>query len=296
MPATVLRLAHRRPYAAGPLLEFLAARAVPGVEECRDGSYRRSLRLPGGGGVVTATPDPGEGHLTVRLDLEEPGDLDAAVEGCRRLFDLDADPEAVAAVLGADPLLAPLLQRRPGLRVPGHPDGFELAVRAVLGQQVTVKGARTLAARLVGKLGSRLAAPAGPVTHLFPSAEAVADDDLSGIGLTGTRARALRALAGAVAGGLALDPDADRDETRHRLLALPGIGPWTAAYVAMRALGDPDAIPLADLGLALRALGAPDDASSVTARAERWRPWRAYAAIHLWAHLTVDHARRSELQ
>jgi AraC family transcriptional regulator, regulatory protein of adaptative response / DNA-3-methyladenine glycosylase II len=289
MPETVLRLAHRRPYAAGPLLSFLAARAVPGVEERRDGGYRRSLRLPGGAGVVAVTPpDPGEGQLTVRLDLEDPGDLGAAVERCRRLLDLDADPRAVDAVLGPDPLLAPLLRLRPGLRVPGHPDGFELAVRAVLGQQVTVKGARTLAARLVGKLGSPLAKPAGPVTHLFPSAEAVADDDLSGVGLTGTRVRALRALAGAVAGGLALGPDADRDETRRRLLALPGIGPWTAAYVAMRALGDPDAIPLTDLGLrqALRALGAPDDARSVAARAERWRPWRAYAAMHLWAHLT----------
>ena len=289
MPETVLRLAHRRPYAAGPLLSFLAARAVPGVEECRDGGYRRSLRLPGGAGVVAVMPpDPGEGQLTVRLDLEDPGDLGAAVERCRRLLDLDADPRAVDAVLGADPLLAPLLRLRPGLRVPGHPDGFELAVRAVLGQQVTVKGARTLAARLVAKLGSPLAKPAGPVTHLFPSAEAVADDDLSGVGLTGTRVRALRALAGAVAGGLALDPDADRAETGRRLLALPGIGPWTAAYVAMRALGDPDAIPLTDLGLrqALRTLGAPDDARSVAARAERWRPWRAYAAMHLWAHLT----------
>jgi AraC family transcriptional regulator of adaptative response / DNA-3-methyladenine glycosylase II len=167
-------------------------------------------------------------------------------------------------------------------------DGFELAVRAVLGQQVTVKGARTLAERLVRKLGGPLAAPDGTLTHLFPSAEAVARDDLSGIGLTGPRTRALRALAAAVAGGVvALEPGADPAETRRALLALPGIGPWTVEYVALRALGDPDAIPLTDLGLrqALRSLGAPDGATALAARAERWRPWRSYAALHLWAHL-----------
>jgi AraC family transcriptional regulator of adaptative response / DNA-3-methyladenine glycosylase II len=257
----VLRLAHRRPYAAGPLLGFLAARAVPGVEEVTAGTYRRSVRLPHAEGVLALTPLPDEGHVRARLRLGDQRDLAAAVQRCRRLFDL---------------------------RVPGQVDGFELAVRAVLGQQVTVKGARTLAERLVRKLGGPLAAPDGTLTHLFPSAETVAGDDLSGIGLTGPRTRALRALAAAVAGGMvALEPGADRAETRRALLALPGIGPWTVEYVALRALGDPDAIPLTDLGLrqALRSLGAPDGATALAARAERWRPWRSYAALHLWAHL-----------
>ena len=284
----VLPLAHRRPYAAGPLLAFLAARAVPGVEECAAGTYRRSVRLPRAGGVLAVTPRPADGQVVARLRLEDPRDLPAAVQRCRRLLDLDADPDAVAAVLGADPLLAPLLRRRPGVRVPGQVDGFELAVRAVLGQQVTVKGARTLAERLVRKLGGRLASPDGTLTHHFPSAEAVAADDLSGVGLTGARTRALRALAEAVAAGaVVLEPGADLAATRRALLALPGVGPWTADYVAMRALGDPDAIPPADLGLrqALRSLGGPKDAKALAARAERWRPWRSYAAFHLWAHL-----------
>jgi AraC family transcriptional regulator, regulatory protein of adaptative response / DNA-3-methyladenine glycosylase II len=286
----VLRLAHRRPYAAGPLLGFLAARAVPGVEEVTAGTYRRSVRLPHAAGVLALEPHPDDGHVTARLRLEDQRDLAAAVQRCRCLLDLDADPAAVAAVLGADPLLAPLVRQRPGLRVPGHVDGFELAVRAVLGQQVTVKGARTLAERLVRKLGTPLAAPDGPLTHLFPSAEAVAGDDLSGVGLTGPRARALRALAGAVAdGAVTLDPGADPAETRRALLALPGIGPWTAEYVALRALGDPDAIPLTDLGLrqALRSLGAPQGAKALAALAEGWRPWRSYATLHLWAHLAA---------
>jgi AraC family transcriptional regulator, regulatory protein of adaptative response / DNA-3-methyladenine glycosylase II len=285
----VLGLAHRRPFAAGPLLGFLAARVVPGVEEVTAGTYRRSVRLPHAAGVLALAPRPDDGHVVARLRLGDRRDLVAAERRCRRLFDLDADPEAVAEVLGADPLLAPLLRRRPGLRVPGHVDGFELAVRAVLGQQVTVKGARTLAERLVRKLGGRLAAADGTLTHLFPGAEAVAADDLSGIGLTGSRIRALRALAEAVAGGVvALEPGADPAATRRALLALPGIGPWTAEYVALRALGDPDAFPLTDLGLrqALRSLGAPDGAKALAARAERWRPWRSYAALHLWAHLT----------
>ncbi len=183
---------------------------------------------------------------------------------------------------------APLVALRPGLRVPGHVDGFELAVRAILGQQVTVKGGRTLAERLVRELGSPLPSPDGTLTHLFPTAEAIADGDLSGIGLTGARVRALRGLAEAIV-AVVLDAGADRAEVTRGLLALPGIGPWTAAYIAMRALGDPDAIPLTDLGLrrALQSLGAPHEAKSFTARAERWRPWRSYAAMHLWAHLAA---------
>ncbi|HYW22711.1 MAG TPA: AlkA N-terminal domain-containing protein [Terriglobales bacterium] len=283
----VLRLAHRRPYAAAPLLEFLAARAVPGVEAVVKDSYRRAIRLPRGEGVLTVTPHPDQGYLTARLRLRDLRDVTAAVARCRHQFDLDADPEGVAAVLGADAILGRLVAARPGLRVPGHVDGFELAVRAVLGQQVTVKGARTLASRLVQALGTPLASADGELTHLFPTALAVAEGDLSAVGLPAARVRALRALAAAVAGGnIDLDPGADRERTAAGLLAVPGIGAWTVAYVAMRALGDPDAIPLADLGLrrALAALGAPSDERALGALAERWRPWRSYAAMHLWAH------------
>ena len=289
----VLRLAHRTPLEHGPLLDFLATRAVTGVEEGDRVSYRRTLRLPHSSGVVTVTPHPGEGHLTARLRLADLRDLTPAVQRTRRLFDLDADPDAVGGALRRDPLLAPLVARRPGLRVPGHVDGFELAVRAVLGQQVTVKGARTLAGRLVARLGKPLDVPDGTLTHLFPTAEAVAGADLDGLGLTTGRRDTLRVLASAVAEGrLVLDPGADREQTRRALLSLRGIGPWTADYVAMRAMGDPDAFPAADLGLrqALDRLGGPVDARALTARAEAWRPWRAYAAMHLWSSL-ADAAR-----
>ncbi|MGA4543598.1 AlkA N-terminal domain-containing protein [Uniformispora flossi] len=294
----VLRLQHRRPYADGPLVAFLAARAIGGVEEVttdEDGrvAYRRSLRLPRRTGIATITPHPDSGFATLRLRLEDLRDLTAAVQRCRRLFDLDADPQGVDDALGGDPLLGPLVAARPGLRVPGHVDGFELAVRAVLGQQVTVKGARTLAERLVRKLGCPLAAPDGTLTHMFPSAEQVAADDLDGIGLTTARAKALRGISQAVAdGAVVLDPGADREETERGLLALPGIGPWTASYIAMRALGDPDAIPVSDLGIrqAVASLGADGDAKAVARQAEQWRPWRAYAAMHLWTHLSAPAA------
>ncbi|UGQ12600.1 helix-turn-helix domain-containing protein [Yinghuangia sp. ASG 101] len=304
----VLRLQHRRPLAHDPMLDFLAARAIGGVEEVVEAhpaagpgrvgpagtrTYRRSVRLPRRTGIMTVTPHPDAGFATLRLRLEDLRDLTAAVQRCRRLFDLDADPQGVDDVLGRDELLGPLVAKRPGLRVPGHVDGFELAVRAVLGQQVTVRGARTLAERLVRQVGCPLAAPDGTLTHMFPSAEQVAAADLADIGLTGARARALRALAEAVAEGTVVpDPGADRDATRHALLALPGIGPWTAAYIAMRALGDPDAVPLTDLGIrhAVRALGADDTPKAITTRAETWRPWRAYAAMHLWTHLSETQA------
>jgi AraC family transcriptional regulator, regulatory protein of adaptative response / DNA-3-methyladenine glycosylase II len=288
-----MRLAVRTPYAGRDLLAFLTLRAVPGVETAGEGWYARTLALPHGTGTVRLDigdhDEPGQtAFVLATFALDDLRDTTAGVERVRRLLDADCDPVAVDEVLGRDPLLGPLVAARPGLRVPGHVDGNEIAVRAVLGQQVTVKGARTLAERLVRKLGGPLAAPDGTLTHLFPSAEAVAGDDLSGIGLTGPRTRALRALAAAVAGGVvALEPGADRAETRRALLALPGIGPWTVEYVALRALGDPDAIPLTDLGLrqALRSLGAPDGTKALAARAERWRPWRSYAALHLWAHL-----------
>ncbi|HEX6207894.1 MAG TPA: AlkA N-terminal domain-containing protein [Actinomycetota bacterium] len=281
----VLRLRHRRPYAGEPVLAFLEARAIAGLEEREHGAYRRSLRLGRSHAVLEGTLNPEEGHVTVRLELGDLRDLPRAVSAARRVFDLDADPEAVATALSADPALRPLVRRRPGMRIPGHPDGLELAVRAIVGQQVTVAGARTLVGRLVSELGEALPSPTGGVTHLFPSAEALLGADLSSIGLTTGRIRAIQALAEAVTSGrLKLDAGTPPRDVQRSLLELPGIGPWTAGYVAMRLL-DPDAIPVDDLGLrrayaSLRGSGEP-----LMARAEAWRPWRAYAAMHLWTHL-----------
>jgi AraC family transcriptional regulator of adaptative response / DNA-3-methyladenine glycosylase II len=276
-----LRLQHRTPYAVEPLLGWLAGRAVTGVEEVDDGAYRRVVD----GGMVELRPVPDAGHVVARLDVDDVTTVASVVGRCRRLFDLDADPVAVDAVLGADAVLADAVARHPGIRVPGAVDGFELAARAVLGQQVSVRAARTFAARLVQRCGRPLAVPRGTLTHAFPSADAVAAADLDGLGLTSARVRTLRALATAVASGtLALDAVSDRDDVRSRLLALPGVGPWTADYVAMRALGDPDAFPETDLVLRRVLAGlAPD-------HAERWRPWRAYAAMHLWHRTTEETA------
>jgi AraC family transcriptional regulator, regulatory protein of adaptative response / DNA-3-methyladenine glycosylase II len=287
-PALTLRLRHRAPLDVAALLAFLGARAVPGVESWNpagNGTYRRALALPHGPGVAALAPgDPrGGDHVRCELRLSDLRDLVAAVQRCRRLLDLDADPVAVDDALAADSLLAPLVRKAPGRRVPGAVDGAELAVRAVLGQQVSVAGARTLAGRLTAALGEALpeALADDVLTHAFPSADALAAADPAELPLTRARAHALGVLCGAVAeGSLALDPGADRDATRERLLTLPGIGPWTAEYVAMRALGDPDAFPATDLGVrkALERLGPRADP-------ERWRPWRAYALQHLWASL-----------
>ncbi len=271
----VLRLPYRPPLDAGALLGWFASRAVTGVEEVTASAYRRVV--PTGTSAVAVTLEPAGGHVVLRCRIDDVRDLAGLVQRCRRLLDLDADPAAVSGVLSADPALAPLVSRRPGLRVPGSVDGFELATRAVLGQQVSVAAARTLAARLVAAFGTPLPTADGALTHRFPAAERLAAADLDGIGLTGARARTLLALARAVADGhVDLRPGADRDRTRERLLALPGIGPWTVEYVAMRALADPDAFPSTDLVLhqALVRRAITDT--------ERWRPWRAYAAQQLW--------------
>ncbi|HEV2094651.1 MAG TPA: AlkA N-terminal domain-containing protein [Rubrobacter sp.] len=294
-----LRLPYREPFDAGSLLGFLGARAVPGIESYAGGVYRRTLRLPHGAGTVALSA--GEGRVRCVLRLEDLRDLGAAVQRCRRLLDLDADPVAVAEALALDAALAPLVARRPGLRVPGSVDGSELAMRAVLGQQVSVGGAGTLAGRLVGSLGEalpeKLAGTDGPLTHLFPGPAAVARLGPGEIGLPAARHGALVGLARALEREeIALDPGADREEAERRLLMLAGIGPWTASYVAMRALGDPDAFPTTDLGLrrALARLGHRGDPRSVQALAEGWRPWRSYAAQHLWAGLEDAPAGKRE--
>jgi AraC family transcriptional regulator, regulatory protein of adaptative response / DNA-3-methyladenine glycosylase II len=280
-----VRLAYRMPMAAGVLLDFLGYRAIAGVEAYDGRIYRRTLRLPRGTAIVALEPDPAAPFISATFSLEDLRDLHAAIARCRRLLDLDADPAAIDAVLGADPLLGPLVARTPGIRVPGAVDGFELAVRAVLGQQVSVAGARTLAGRLVRAAGSQLPEPVLPLTHAFPTAAALADlADRSPqlIPVPASRRRTLAVLADAVATGeLELDAGGDPDELARRLRAIDGIGPWTVAYLAMRVVGDPDAFVAEDLGVrrVLARLGAVDDPRAI---AERWRPWRAYATAHLW--------------
>jgi len=284
----ILRLPYRAPLDAAGLIAFLGRRAVPGVEEVIDGAYRRSLHLPHATGTVELRPL--DGHVRARLWLEDLRDLAPAVERSRALLDLDADPDAVTEALGADALLGGLVRAAPGRRVAGHVDGSELAVRAVLGQQVSLAGAATLAGRLVAALGQPLARPLGAVTHVFPSAERLAEADPERLAMPHARRRALLGLAAALARGeLVLDAGADREEARRRLLALPGIGPWTAAYVAMRALRDPDAFLESDLGVrrALERLGRDGRPAAAARVAERWRPYRAYAVQHLWARLAA---------
>lgn len=291
-----LRLPFRRPFAPVPLFDFLAARAVPGVEAGSGYGYRRTLMLSYGValvelGEVAATSDPtgeweAQGWIPCRLRLTDLRDLASAVARCRRLLDLDADVQAADAIFGNDPLLGPLVREVPGRRVPGHVDGFELAVRAVLGQQVSVSGARTLAGRLVTTLGTPSPLDDEQLTHVFPTAEAVAGADPTMMSLTKARASALIGLAAAVhTGALDLDAGAEREESSARLLALPGVGPWTVAYIRMRALGDPDVFMSSDLGVrrGLEALGVAGDARSAESLSRAWQPWRSYALQHVWA-------------
>lgn len=281
-----LRLPYRSPWDGPGLLAYLARRAVPGLEEARDGRYTRSLCLPRGDATVTL--QPAEGHVRARFALPDMRDLPTAMQRCRALLDLDADPQAVTDALTEDPLLGPLRRAVPGTRVPGTVDGPELAVRAVLGQQVSLAAAATAAARLVAEHGTPLARPAGAVTHAFPSAAALSEVDPRTLPMPGSRARALTGLTARLAAGeLALDAGADRDEARRQLLAVPGVGPWTTEYVAMRALRDPDAFPATDLGIhhALERHGLDGRAAAAERRSHSWRPYRAYAVIHLWADL-----------
>ncbi|MET9319827.1 AlkA N-terminal domain-containing protein [Streptomyces sp. NPDC003038] len=291
IPGTIsLRLPFRAPLNPDNLFGHLAATAVPGVEEWRGGAYRRTLRLPYGTGVVALTPRPD--HIGCQLALTDLRDLTIAISRCRWMLDLDADPEAVDAQLRSDPLLAPLVDRAPGRRVPRTVDAAEFAVRAVLGQQVSTAAARTHAARLVTAHGEPVADPdpAGGLTHLFPSPQALAELDPESLALPRSRRATLTTLVSALAdGSLPLGIDSDWEAARVQLSALPGFGPWTTEVIAMRALGDPDAFLPSDLGVrrAARSLGLPSTPSALTARAAGWRPWRAYAVQYLWA--TDDH-------
>ncbi|RKT52396.1 DNA-3-methyladenine glycosylase II [Saccharothrix australiensis] len=282
-----LRLPFRAPLCPDNLFGHLAATAVPGVEEWRDGAYRRTLRLPRGHAVVSLRPQPD--HVACRLALTDLRDLSIAIARCRRMLDLDADPTAVDDRLRADPVLKPLVDKDPGRRVPGTADAAEFAVRAVLGQQVSTAAARTHAGRLVAAAGTPIADRG--LTHLFPTPAQLAELDPSALAMPTSRKIALAALVRALASGsLDLGVGADWDKARADLLALPGFGPWTVEVIAMRALGDPDAFIPGDLGVraAARALGLPDTPGALVRRAREWRPWRAYAVQYLWA--TGDHA------
>jgi len=283
-----LRLSYRPPFDWDGLLGFLEGRAIAGVESVSDGCYRRTVELAGAPGWIEVRTLEGEAALELRVALSPGADLLRVVERARRIFDLDADPLAIGEALEANDLLRPHVRARPGLRVPGAWDAFELGVRAILGQQVSVRGASTLAGRLVREFGKPVeGAPAG-LSHLFPSPAHLAESDVASIGLPRARAEAIRGFARAVAcGELILDGARGLDDTVTRLAALPGIGSWTAQYVAMRALGEPDAFPAGDLALrkALSSGAAPISAACAERIADGFRPWRSYAALALWHSL-----------
>jgi AraC family transcriptional regulator of adaptative response / DNA-3-methyladenine glycosylase II len=290
--ALSLRLPYRSPLDGSDLIEFLARRAVPGIEEVLDGAYRRSLRLPNGTGTVELRP--ADGYVHARFWLANLRDLAAAMQRSRMLLDLDSDPLGVSEALNDDQLLGPLVRSSPGRRVAGHVDAHELAVRAVLGQQVSLRSARTLAGRIVADHDERLERPLGSITHVFPSVQALAEIDPERLKMPRGRRRALLALTSALGREqLVLDAGAEREDTRRLLLALPGIGRWTAAYIAMRALRDPDAFLPSDLGVrhALEQLGQDGRPAAAERLSQNWRPYRAYAVQHLWASLASSERR-----
>jgi len=284
-PGTLsLRLPFRKPFCPDNLFGHLAATAVPGVEEWRSGAYRRTIRLAHGHAVVALRPTPD--HVACQISLTDQRDLTSAISRCRWMLDLDADPEAVDAVLSADPAMAELVARSPGRRVPRTVDPAEFAVRAVLGQQVSTAAARTHGGRLVRSYGDLVPDLHGGLTHLFPTPQALALMDPGDLAMPRSRRRTLMGLVEELAQGrLDLGPGADWQQARVRLNALHGFGPWTVESIAMRSLGDPDAFIAADLGIKLAAgqLGMPSTPRGLTDRSRLWRPWRSYAVQYLWA-------------
>jgi AraC family transcriptional regulator of adaptative response / DNA-3-methyladenine glycosylase II len=285
--ALVLRLGYRPPYAFEALLAFLRTRALPGVESVDEHSYARVFGPADAPGWLRLSAWPGGKHaLQLQLHCPQPAQLLGVVTTLRRMFDLDANPQAIADTFRHDAILGPLLARRPGLRLPGGWDGFEIAVRAILGQQISVAAARTLATRIVQRWGEALpSAPMPGLERLFPTPAALARADLREIGLTTTRAATISGMAQALLDGrVTFRAEQSLDAFVASWIALPGIGEWTAHYIAMRTLGDPDAFPAADLILRREATtdAVPLSTKALTARAQAWRPWRAYAVIHLW--------------
>ncbi len=286
--AVELMLSYRPPYDWAAMTSFLAARAIPGVEAVAAGAYSRTIAVAGVVGTIAVAPAPGRDALRVTIRFPRLDALPAIIARIRRIFDLAADPVAIDAQLARDPMLGLLVATRPGLRVPGAWNGFEIAVRAILGQQITVAAATRLAGKLVATFGERLAGDGLPgLSHVFPPPARLAGVDIAAIGMPRARAVAISGLAAAAAADPGLfDPSRDLGEAVARLCALPGIGEWTAQYIAMRGLRETDAFPAADIGL-LRAManerGSRPTPQQLLARAEEWRPWRAYAALHLWA-------------
>ncbi len=272
------------------MLGYFALRAIPGVEVVAGGTYQRTVVVDGSPGVIEVSRG-GDDHLLLRARVRDAEGGAPVIRRVRLIVGLDADVETARAHLATDPTVGPLVRARPGLRVPGTWDPFEIGVRAIIGQQVTVAGASTLAGRLVARHGRPVPGPTAPgLTHTFPSPATLAEGDLDGIGMTRARARAIRGFAAAVAAGrVRLDVSVPLDELVDSITAVPGVGPWTAHYVALRT-GQPDALPASDLGLR-RALAGPGTGAGavlpspaeVTARADAWRPWRALAAVHLWS-------------
>jgi AraC family transcriptional regulator, regulatory protein of adaptative response / DNA-3-methyladenine glycosylase II len=292
-----IRLAYREPFDWTALLNFLAARAIPGVESVDDGVYRRSIVVDGEQGFIEVMKEDGP-YLAVRMQLPAMARLTWVIERIRRLFDLNADPIRIAADLSSDPVLKPAVRAMPGLRLPGAWDPFELMVRAVLGQQISVKAASTFAGRIVQKFGKPVDSKFSPgITHIFPNAEDLAKVDLRTVGLTTARARTIHNVATAACNGaLPQDSSLGLDSAVRSLTAIEGIGEWTAHYIAMRAFGEPDAFPGGDLGLrhAVSNGGEMVSIAELKNMAERWRPWRAYAAMYLWNARTPTEPGRSE--
>jgi AraC family transcriptional regulator of adaptative response / DNA-3-methyladenine glycosylase II len=285
----LFRLRFRPPYHWSSMLRFLSARATPGVEVVELGTYRRSISSNGHHGCFEVSLDEGNSTLIVRVQFGDPRSLFFIIERVRAMFDLNADWAVIVGSLKTDPVLAGRVEEDPGLRVPGCWNGFELAIRAILGQQITVKGATALAGRIVSAFGQPFSIASG-LTHLFPPPEVLADASLASIGLPKARAETIRALARAVRDRkISFERIVDSDAFLACLCEIPGIGKWTAQYVAMRALGETDAFPSGDLGL-LRALGLRNS-RELEQRAEAWRPWRAYAAMYLWNFASQGRAR-----
>ncbi|MHB1784970.1 MAG: AlkA N-terminal domain-containing protein [Acidimicrobiales bacterium] len=282
------RLPFRTPFVPESLFGHLAATGVPGCEEVRAGAYRRTLRLPNGNGIVALAPRAD--HVACRLVLDDLRDIPTAIARCRRLLDLDADPEAIADALSADPALASLVAKAPGRRIPRTVDGAEMAVRVVLGQQVSTKAARTHAGRLVERHGPPIDDPAGGLNRVFPSPEALGELDPEELAMPKARREAVVSLVdGLTQGTIELDAGADRERARRQLARLSGVGSWTVEVLSMRAMGDPDAFPVTDMGVVKGAsvVGLPATPVALAAHSRRWQPWRSYAVQYLWA--TQDH-------
>ena len=294
----VLRLAYRPPYDWLHLNAFLSKRAVPGIEVVEDTHYLRAIRTAGGYAVIRVRPVLDANALELKITGAQPTDLLPILTAARRMFDLAADPARIAVALGSDPLLRPLIQRCPGLRIPGVWEPFECCVRAIVGKQLGASAARAMLGRLVQWLGQPIEAAETGISHLFPTPEAIASADLEALGISGTRRRAIRAIAQGV-GDHTIDFSESNENVARRLSELPGVGRWIAGYTSLMGLGEPDALPYGDSILRQQASsrGCPLSAQELAARATHWRPFRGYAVSHLWeAHREARRAAILEVR